>query len=244
MKRIVKRLPSPAMVVACLALAVALGGTSYAAIKLPRNSVGNAQMRNNAVGVKELQKSAVVATKLSARSVGPQKLQNNAVTTRAVKNNQLTGAKIVESSLEKVPSAVTADKAGDANSVGGYMVRRFASTVAPNGPGATVLSLNGLVITMTCPAGAVALRANNAAGEGAQLRFDGFAGNTGTGFAGGSGDFVGTTNANLNGDANRGSGSAYYIRANGTGVTVLYGWREDALGGANACRVFGQAISG
>jgi hypothetical protein len=234
MKRIVKRLPSPAMVVACVALAVALGGTSYAAIKLPRNSVGTQQLRKN----------AVVATKLSARSVGPQKLQNNAVTTRTVKDNQLTGAKIVESSLEKVPSAVAADKAGDANTVGGYMVRRFASTVAPNGPGATVLSLNGLVITLTCPGGAVALRANNTSGEGAQLRFDGFAGNTGTGFAGGSGDFAGTTNANLNGDANRGSGSAYYIRANGTGVTVLYGWREDALGGANACRVFGQAISG
>jgi len=234
MKRIVKRLPSPAMVVACVALAVALGGTSYAAIKLPRNSVGTQQLRKN----------AVVATKLRARSVGPQKLQNNAVTTRTVKDNQLTGAKIVESSLEKVPSAVAADKAGDANTVGGYMVRRFASTVAPNGPGATVLSLNGLVITLTCPGGAVALRANNTSGEGAQLRFDGFAGNTGTGFAGGSGDFAGTTNANLNGDANRGSGSAYYIRANGTGVTVLYGWREDALGGANACRVFGQAIAG
>jgi hypothetical protein len=234
MKRIVKRLPSPALVVACVALAVALGGTSYAAIKLPRNSVGT----------KQLQKNAVVATKLRARSVGPQKLQNNAVTTRTVKDNQLTGAKIVESSLEKVPSAAAADKSADATTVGGYMVRRFASTVAPNGPGATVLSLNGLVISMTCPGGAVALRANNGAGEGAQLRFDGFAGNTGTGFAGGSGDFVGTTNANLNGDANRGSGSAYYIRANGTGVTVLYGWREDALGGANACRVFGQAISG
>ena len=234
MKRIVKRLPSPAMVVACIALAVALGGTSYAAIKLPKNSVGESQLRKN----------AVVATKLSARSVGPQKLQNNAVTTRAVKDNQLTGAKIVESSLAKVPSAVAAEKAANADSVGGYAVKRFASTVAPNGPGATVLSLNGLVITMTCPGGAVALRANNESGEAAQLRFDGFAGNTGAGFAGGSGDFARTTNANLNSDANRGSGSAYYVRANGTGVTVLYGWREDALGGASACRVFGQAISG
>src|SRR5262245_2471113 len=234
MKRIVKRLPSPAMVVACVALTVALGGTSYAAIKLPRNSVGT----------KQLQKNAVVAAKLSARSVGPQKLQNNAVTTRTVKDNQLTGAKIVESSLAKVPSAVAADKAVNADAVGGYAVKRFASTVAPNGPAATVLNLNGLVISMTCPSGAVALRANNASGERAQLRFDGFAGNTGTGFAGGSGDFAGTTNANLNGDANRGSGSAYYIRANGTGVTVLYGWREDALGAATACRVFGQAVSG
>ena len=99
MSRIFRRLPSPSMVVARIALAVALGGTSYAAIKLPRNSVGT----------KQLQKNAVVATKLSARSVGPQKLQNNAVTTRTVKDNQLTGAKIVESTLGQVPSAKNAE---------------------------------------------------------------------------------------------------------------------------------------
>jgi hypothetical protein len=63
-------------------------------------------------------------------------------------------------------------------------------------------------------------------------------------FEGGSGDFVRTTNANLSNSETRGSGSAYYVRANGTGVTALYGWREDALGGASACRVFGQAIGG
>jgi hypothetical protein len=233
MKRILRRLPSPAMVVACIALAVALGGTSYAAIKLPRNSVGT----------KQLQKNAVVATKLSARSVGPQKLQNNAVTTRSVKDNQLTGAKVVESTLEKVPPSSSADTASNANTVGGYMVTRFATTVAPNGPEATVLSLNGLVITMTCPAGVVSVRANNTSGEAAQLRFEGV-GDAGAPFEGGSGDFVGTTNANLNNSETRGSGSAYYVRANGTGVTALYGWREDALGGTSACRVFGQAIGG
>jgi hypothetical protein len=37
------------MIVACTALIVALGGTSYAALKLPRNSVGNKQLRPNAV---------------------------------------------------------------------------------------------------------------------------------------------------------------------------------------------------
>ena len=37
------------MVVACIALIVALGGTSYAALKLPRNSVGNRQLKPNAV---------------------------------------------------------------------------------------------------------------------------------------------------------------------------------------------------
>jgi hypothetical protein len=37
------------MVVACVALIVALGGTGYAAITLPRNSVGSKQLRANAV---------------------------------------------------------------------------------------------------------------------------------------------------------------------------------------------------
>lgn len=41
--------PSPAMVVALGALLLALSGTSYAAIKLPANSVGSKQLKQNAV---------------------------------------------------------------------------------------------------------------------------------------------------------------------------------------------------
>ena len=48
MRRITNRLPSPAMVVACIALIIALGGTAWAAT-LPRNSVGTAQLKKNAV---------------------------------------------------------------------------------------------------------------------------------------------------------------------------------------------------
>jgi hypothetical protein len=43
------RLPSPALVMAMLALLVALSGTSYAALALPKNSVGAAQIRTGAV---------------------------------------------------------------------------------------------------------------------------------------------------------------------------------------------------
>src|SRR4051794_21020762 len=50
-----------ANVTACLALFVALGGTGYAAIKLPRNSVGSAQIRSGAVRSSELHKSAVTS---------------------------------------------------------------------------------------------------------------------------------------------------------------------------------------
>ena len=41
--------PSPAMIVALAALFVALGGTSYAALSLPKNSVGSAQIKRGAV---------------------------------------------------------------------------------------------------------------------------------------------------------------------------------------------------
>ena len=37
--------PSPAMLVACAALVVALGGTSYAVTQLPKNSVGTPQLK-------------------------------------------------------------------------------------------------------------------------------------------------------------------------------------------------------
>src|ERR671934_2691619 len=41
--------PSPALVIACVALFVSLGGTGYAVLRLPANSVGTAQLKNNAV---------------------------------------------------------------------------------------------------------------------------------------------------------------------------------------------------
>jgi hypothetical protein len=99
------RLPSPAMVVACLALLIALGGTSYAAIKLPANSVGAKQLKKNAV------------TSL--------KVKSNAVTGAKVLNNSLTGADINESSLAKVPSATTADTAAPSGAAGGDLTGTF-----------------------------------------------------------------------------------------------------------------------
>ena len=84
MRSILRHRPSPAMVVACIALAFALGGTSYAAIKLPAGSVGTKQ------------------------------LKKNAVTSPKVKNNALTGSDVLESSLAQVPSAASATNATNA----------------------------------------------------------------------------------------------------------------------------------
>lgn len=63
MNRIVKRRPSPAVVISLLALFVALGGTSLAAVDAlaPKNSVGSAQVINGSLQKGDLSKKAVAA---------------------------------------------------------------------------------------------------------------------------------------------------------------------------------------
>lgn len=65
MRGIALRRPSPAMVVACAALGIALGGTSYATVfQVPRASVGAAQLKTNAVTGKKIARNAVTALKV------------------------------------------------------------------------------------------------------------------------------------------------------------------------------------
>ena len=71
-----------ANVMATIAVFIALGGASYAATQLPKNSVGAKQIKKNSV------------------------------TGAKVKGNSLTGAKIKESTLAIVPSAANAQTLG------------------------------------------------------------------------------------------------------------------------------------
>ncbi len=65
MRRIPLRRPTPGLVVGCVALAVALGGTSVAAVvALPRGSVGTLQLKSSAVTTKKLAGNAVTSTKV------------------------------------------------------------------------------------------------------------------------------------------------------------------------------------
>ena len=65
MSRVWKHHPSPAMVVALLALFVAMGGTGYAVSKLPKRSVGPAQLRKNAVRAQHIKARSITAAKLA-----------------------------------------------------------------------------------------------------------------------------------------------------------------------------------
>jgi hypothetical protein len=69
MRGIGRHRPSPAMVVACIALAVALGGTSYAAVNLAPASVGNKHLKRNAVTSLKVKDRSLLARDFKAGQV-------------------------------------------------------------------------------------------------------------------------------------------------------------------------------
>ncbi len=103
--------PSPAMVVAVLALVCALTGTAYAA--LGKNSVGTRQLKSKAV------------------TTG--KIANNAVNGAKVAKNSLTGEDINIAALGVVPQATSAASAGNASTVGGHSASCPAATTLVRG---------------------------------------------------------------------------------------------------------------
>ena len=76
--RISLRRPSPALVVSCLALGLALGGTGYATVlAVPKNSVGTAQLKTGAVTTKKVKDRTLLRAdfkpgQLPAGPQGPQ----------------------------------------------------------------------------------------------------------------------------------------------------------------------------
>jgi hypothetical protein len=60
------KLPSPALIIAIAALVVALGGTSYAALKLGKNTVGTKQLKKNAVRSKKVADGTLLARDFKA----------------------------------------------------------------------------------------------------------------------------------------------------------------------------------
>lgn len=82
-------LPSPALVVAVIALVVATGGTSYAVAKLPRNSVGAIQIKRD----------AVTSAKVKAQAITTAKLADGSVTGAKVLDGSLTGADLAAGTL-------------------------------------------------------------------------------------------------------------------------------------------------
>ena len=66
MRKVLRHRPSPAMIVACIALTIALSGASYAAVVLPKNSVGTTQLKKNAVNSSKVKNRSLLAQDFAA----------------------------------------------------------------------------------------------------------------------------------------------------------------------------------
>jgi hypothetical protein len=78
------------MIVACLGLAIALGGTSYATVlSVPRNSVGTINLKNGAVTTPKIRSSAVTNGKLRADAVTSSKVRNGTLLLADFKPGQI-----------------------------------------------------------------------------------------------------------------------------------------------------------
>jgi hypothetical protein len=106
--------PSPALVVASIALLAALGGTGIAAVaNVPDNSVGTSKIKNNAV-------------------TAP-KIASNAVTSAKIAGNAVTNAKIANGTIQPADLSSAAKTAGPAGAPGP------AGPTGPPGAAATAL---------------------------------------------------------------------------------------------------------
>ena len=91
MKRLM-HVPSPGTVIAVIALAVALGGTAYAAKK-----IGAKQLKANAVTEKKVKDGAITDRKIAAGAVSRGKLEAGQQTAWALVNGAGTGSIVAQS---------------------------------------------------------------------------------------------------------------------------------------------------
>jgi hypothetical protein len=153
MKRIRFRRPSPALVISCISLFVALSGVGYAAAR-----IGSKQIKNNSVAGKDIKNSTITG----------KDVKNSGLTGSDVKNNSLTGSDIVESKLGKVASAASADSA---NTVGGVRVIPFSFRSNTTTAQRTVATIGGVQVITGCSSNDPDLNLKNVSGGSAEVNF-------------------------------------------------------------------------
>ena len=247
MNSLFRRRPSPAMVIALIALFVSLSGVSYGVAtgfidsrEIKNNQVRSIDIRNNEVRTRDLRNNQV-------RGID---IRNSSVQGRDIALNTVTGNDVNESTLGKVPSAASADTAGaatTAGSVSGVSMRRISYSAEIGSSFTEILNFGGLRLEASCDnAGSPALvvRANPTAAANSEISSD-FG--LGLGFSNDDIDFDPGDNAILFDNGGNTTGQVAYAGSNGSVVTVEAVTRQDAgdvRGTDDDCGFLGVASAG
>jgi hypothetical protein len=171
--RLLNRL-SYANVVATLALFIALGGTSYAALKLPKNSVGSTQIKTGAVHTGEIANRTI---RLGDISVSARNSLRGQTGPQGVAGPAGAGAVKHFAAVTAAGGFTRGDaKYGGRDSAVGTYVVGFAESVSGCAYSATLGTTDGTTVpagrvTVNDHAGAVGVQTYDAAGAAADLPF-------------------------------------------------------------------------
>lgn len=137
-----RRRVSFANVTSVMALFVALGGTSYAAITLPSNSVGKSQIRTAAVGQSEVASEAVGNGEIRSNAVRPPEIQTNAIGASEIRPSAIDSDELADKGIGAADLSDAAKTAvADMNGVT-FRARATGAGVA-NGGNATAVATTG-----------------------------------------------------------------------------------------------------
>jgi hypothetical protein len=258
-KSILRRRPSPALVIALIALFVSLSGVAYGVAtgsidsrEIAQNTIRSGDLRNNDVRSRDLRNNEIRTGDVRNNEVRGVDIRNSTVQGREVALNTLTGDDINESRLGKVPSATSADQAtsaGDASTVGGLAVRNFFAKPSDSTRAMEVFRGDTFIIRAGC----------SAAGD-PSLQLDGLAGGAPTNLTvqGTAEGMAAATPFHLNdpalapgdnhsllGAAASAAGTAVVSSTDGRVATIVYAADgANAFAGENVCAVRGTVTFG
>jgi hypothetical protein len=155
-KSILRRRPSPALVIALIALFISLSGVAYG---VATGSIDSREIKQNTIRTGDLRNNEIRTRDMRNNEVRGIDIRNSTVQGREVALNTLTGDDINESRLGKVPSATSADTAAAAASaqnaatVGGMSVQKIFAKVPSSSTGGTILETDYFVLAGSCIAG-------------------------------------------------------------------------------------------
>jgi len=128
-----------ANVMATIAVFVALGGVSYAAMKLPKNSVGSKQIKKNAVVGAKIKNGTITGAKIANGTITGTNIKAGSLTGSDIGNSTVTGANINQATLNSVRASNVYGVALNGNCT--------AAAPFPSGVTATTAGTSGCQVT-------------------------------------------------------------------------------------------------